>query len=108
MWDGYDGQEVIVLDEFHGKLSVSEFLMYLDKFPVRLQARYSDRVATYTKVIIISNQKWNDLYSEVQKLMPSSWNAMTRRIKTFRTFPLTEAERLGLQTFGTLFTVKDV
>ena len=54
-FDGYTGQDVLVFEEFHSQIPIEDMLNYLDIYPLPLPARYSDRVACYTRVYITSN-----------------------------------------------------
>lgn len=56
-FDGYSGENTLVLDEFDGSLSMSTLLNILDVWPTTLPARYSDRVAAYERVVVVSNEK---------------------------------------------------
>ena len=55
-------------------------LNYLDIYPLMLPARYSDRVACYSKVYITSNVPLEDQYGDVQIVHPATWQAFLRRI----------------------------
>lgn len=54
-FDGYDGQESLVLDEFTGQPPIAELLTWLDVFPVTLNARYRARQAAFVRVVLCSN-----------------------------------------------------
>ena len=54
LFDSYKGQPVLVFEEFHSQISISDMLNFLDIYPVTLPARYYDRVACYTEVYITS------------------------------------------------------
>ena len=75
-WDTYEGQSVIVLDEFYGDLKWGQFLAVLDGHPLLLPARYSDRPALHTRVVVISNKP---LWEQYTKVPAHVWGAMTRR-----------------------------
>ena len=55
-WDEYEGQSVLVLDEFDGQFRWDQLLVFLDRYPVMLPARYNNHVACFTEVWIISNK----------------------------------------------------
>lgn len=61
-FDNYNGQDVIIFEEFRSSLSLSEMLNYLDNYPVELRCRYSNKQALYTKVFVISNIAITDQY----------------------------------------------
>lgn len=78
-FDNYNGQDVILFDEFRSSLPISDMLVYLDGYPVNLPCRYTDKPALYTKVYIISNISLEKQYVEVQKYEPETYNAFLRR-----------------------------
>lgn len=62
-FDTYDGQDVILFEEFRGGLKHGDMLNYLDGYPLLLPCRYFNRQACYTKVFIISNIPPDSQYS---------------------------------------------
>lgn len=57
---GYIGQDVLCLDEFNSNelnssWNIQFFNNLLDCYPLSLPARYTNRQACYTKVVIIAN-----------------------------------------------------
>lgn len=80
LFDGYDTQPVLVFEEFHSQIPISEMLNYLDLYPLRLPARYSDRIAFYTEVYITSNIPLNQQYKDIQLKSWQTWEAFLRRI----------------------------
>lgn len=76
-FDSYDGQDVIIFEEFRSSLKHGDMLSYLDGYPVLLPCRYFNRWACYTKVYIISNISPVDQYNGVDS---ESRNAFFRRI----------------------------
>ena len=79
-FDAYHGQDVLVFEEFNSQISIETMLNYLDIYPLHLPARYSDRVACYTKVYITSNMPLNEQYKAEQQSRPETWKAFLRRI----------------------------
>ena len=55
-------------------------LMYCDIYPVELQARYSNKIACYTTVYIVSNWSLEKQYIESQENDKETWLAFLRRI----------------------------
>ena len=80
IFDAYHGQDVLVFEEFHSQIPIEDMLNYLDIYPLSLPARYSDRVACYTKVYITSNQPLEKQYRTEQWDRPETWRAFLRRI----------------------------
>lgn len=54
-FDGYDGQDSLILDEFAGQPPIGELLTWLDRYPVDLPARYRARPAAYSRVVLCTN-----------------------------------------------------
>ncbi len=79
-FDQYQGEDVIMFDEYRSQIPISEFLTYLDIHPVTLDCRYADRVACFTKIYIISNIPLEKQYMDVQREDPEAWLALKRRI----------------------------
>lgn len=77
-WDQYEGQQEILFDEFDcEKWPIRDMNRYYDKWPCKLDCRYADNFAAWSKVFICANDP------------PSSWwqgegvkprNAFLRRI----------------------------
>ena len=80
-FDGYQGQDVLVMEEFRSDLPINQMLNYLDHYAdITLPARYADKVACYTKVIIISNWEFEKQYYEARQYDPKTYNAFKRRV----------------------------
>lgn len=90
---GYRGQDVIVFEEYRSAFQLSEFLQYLDIYPLELPARYNNKQALYTKVYIISN------WSAEEQYRNSSINdkcALYRRINNYLYF---KRDKIDLYSF---------
>jgi len=77
-WDGYEGQPVILLDEFDGtQLAYTELLKVLDGHPLRVNIKGSSRAANWTNVYICSNVHPDSFYPNIsgERLM-----ALERRL----------------------------
>jgi len=79
-FDGYHGQDVLVFEEFNSQIPIEDMLNYLDIYPLFLPARYSDRVACFTKAYITSNLPLNGQYKDAQRYRSETWQAFLRRI----------------------------
>lgn len=83
-FDAYHGQDVLVFDEFHAQIPLPDMLNILDIYPLQLPARYSDRVACYTNVYIISNLPLDSQYETYQRNDTATWNAFIRCISSVK------------------------
>lgn len=80
-FDRYDGQPVMLLDEFSGQLKLEYMLRLLDRYPLQLKARYRNPWARFEKVWITSNVSADDLYSWAK---PAQRAALFRRIQSIQ------------------------
>jgi len=85
-FDDYHGEPVIVFEEFHSQVPISAMLNFLDIYPLRLPARYRDRVACFDTVYITSNIPLEMQYQEIQRKELETWNAFLRRIHSVTEF----------------------
>lgn len=85
-FDGYKGQDVVIFEEFRSSLRITEMLNLLDGYPCELRCRYSNKIACFTKVYIISNIGLREQYSELQRDQIQTWDAFLRRIHEVRIF----------------------
>ncbi len=85
-FDQYTCQPVIAFEEFRSSLRISDMLNYCDIYPISLPARYSNKVACYETVYILSNTSLESQYQDVQKEEPETWAAFLRRIHEVRIY----------------------
>ncbi len=85
-FDSYAGEEVLLLDEYSSNFKIRDLLNYLDGYPLTLPARYSNRVACYSRVYIISNLCLTKQYPEIQYESPATYAALLRRIQKVRRY----------------------
>lgn len=85
-FDNYQGEYVLLLDEFRSQLKFADLLQYLDGYPLNLPARYGDRVAQFTEVYIVSNIPLSQQYTNIQASETESFRALLRRIKDITYF----------------------
>ena len=81
-FDAYHGQSVLVYEEYRSQIPIAAMLNYLDVYPLKLPARYSDRTACYTTVYITSNIPLNEQYTDIRRYEAETWKAFLRRINT--------------------------
>lgn len=76
-FDAYDGQKVIIFEEFRGGIRHGDMLNYLDGYPVQLPCRYFNRPACFTEVFIVTNIPPEAQYPNIDDM---SRKAFYRRI----------------------------
>lgn len=79
-FDNYNGEDIIVFDEFTGKIDITLMNKLLDRYPMQLPSRYSNKIACYTKVYIVSNLPISELYKNDRE--NGLFYAFLRRIHT--------------------------
>jgi hypothetical protein len=76
-WDGYQGQEHVVMDEFRGAIDISHMLRWLDKYPVIIEVKGSSTVLKAKKIWITSNLNPHEWYPDIDI---QTLQALMRRI----------------------------
>lgn len=79
-FDNYNGQKIILFDEFRSNLKISDMLTYLDGYPVTLPCRYSNKVALFDTVYFATNIPIEKQYENIQLYEPETYKAFLRRI----------------------------
>jgi hypothetical protein len=64
-WDGYNGQEHVVIDEFRGVVSISHILRWFDRYPVMVEVKGSSTALKAKTIWITSNLHPNDWYPDL-------------------------------------------
>lgn len=82
-FDSYNGQDVLIFEEYRSQFRIADMLNYLDGYPIELPCRYFNRQACYTKVFIISNLPLEKQYTNV---IQESRAAFYRRIHQVREY----------------------
>lgn len=76
-WDGYSGQEHVVIDEFRGSIAISHLLRWLDRYPVLVEVKGSSVVFKAKKIWITSNLHPSLWYPDLD---PPTLAALLRRL----------------------------
>lgn len=84
-FDSYTLEPVLVLEEYRSSIKLGDILNYLDIYPVDLPARYSQKVACYDTVYVVSNWTFEQQYSDIQKEpeRKADYEAWVRRFNGF-------------------------
>lgn len=77
-WDGYRGQEHVVIDEFRGGIDISHLLRWLDRYPVVVEIKGSATVLKAKTIWITSNLDPKLWYPELDE---ETRNALLRRME---------------------------
>jgi len=76
-WCGYQGQRVVVLDEFRGSIDISHLLRWLDRYPVRVETKGGSQPLMADTFYITSNLPPAQWYPELD---PATYRALERRL----------------------------
>lgn len=82
-WDGYRGQEVVIIDEFYGWMPLSFMLRLMDKYPMQVPVKGGFAQFTSKTIFITSNKPVSQWYTS-EKIHKAQHDAFYRRIDEFR------------------------
>lgn len=77
-FDGYDGQRVLLIDDFYGWIPMHTLLNYLDGYPLRLPIKGSFTYAKWDLVYFTSNREVSEWWKVEFK--EEEWEAFKRRL----------------------------
>lgn len=77
---GYSGEDTIIIDEFKGQFNIQFMNRLLDSFPIKLRGLCSLLPACFTKVYIISNFPYTELYKDAQEENSAQYKGFSRRL----------------------------
>lgn len=83
-WQGYTGQDVVILNEFRGQISFSEMLDLIDKWPKTVAVKCKSPVPFLAKHVIITSVKTpEEVYKHsLDSVEGANWKQWERRVKT--------------------------
>jgi len=76
-WDGYEGQDTVLIDDYDGYIPFREFLQLNDRYPHQVPVKGSFRQFTSKRIIYTSNINPIDWYPNLKE---ESFKAFQRRI----------------------------
>lgn len=83
-WNGYTGQQHLLLDDYYGWIPWGELLKVLDIYPLRVQTKGGFTHVRYLHVWITSNKPWDHWYHKSRAF--AEQGALQRRIHSVRTY----------------------
>lgn len=88
-WDGYEGQDIVIINDFRGEIPFGELLQLVDKWPYTVPRRYIGPIQFIaTKLIITSSMHPDNVYHNI---------AQTDRIdQLHRRFDIYQCEEDGM------------
>ncbi len=82
LWfDGYDGQQTVVIDEFYGWISIDLFCRLVDRYPLMVETKGGAANFVAKRIIITSNTRPNKWWHFKQPGGPV-WGAVQRRMRS--------------------------
>lgn len=81
-WDGYDGEEILLIDDFYGQIKVARMLHLLRGYQCRLPIKGGFTYAQWQKVYITSNTHPMMWYNAWEKIPNQVKDAFFARIST--------------------------
>lgn len=61
-WDGYEGQPIVMLEDFAGAIRWSVLLSLMEPWPMQLHARYANTWSNIRELYVVSNDRPSELY----------------------------------------------
>ncbi len=78
-WDDYDGEEVVIVEEFHGQMYQDMFCSLINLYPLKVESKGGGMPFMASKVVIVSNMDpmmwWKECTSQTYRRLH---NATTR------------------------------
>lgn len=96
-FDNYNGQKILLLDEYRANFSITYFLKLIDKYPLQLKARYANKQACFDTVYVISNIPLSSQYDYCDL---ETRNALYRRFSEIRKFTSYGKVEISKNYFG--------
>jgi len=85
-WDGYEGQAVIIIEDFYGEIGLDYFKRLIDKYPMRVDKKNGSAEFLGARVYITSNQGWKSWWGPSLLSNRENQAAIERRITDDRPF----------------------
>ncbi len=86
-WDGYVGQDILIIDEYNNQVPITKLLSILDGYQLRLPVKGGFTYAMWTKVIITTNLSCLHIKAKLEHR-----EALDRRISKITVFTKRKAE----------------
>jgi len=82
-WDGYDGNEDVIIDDFACNMPITELLRLADRYPMQVPIKGNFVQFVAKRIFITSNIPFENWYSCARE---EHVEALKRRVTNFRTF----------------------
>lgn len=78
-WDGYDGEETVILDDFYGWIPHDLLLRMADRYPLRVDFKGGSTQFLAKRIVVTSNSNWRNWYDYANK-SGLNFAALERRV----------------------------
>lgn len=85
-WDGYNGEETVILDDFYGTLPYGFLLKLLDRYPLMVPFKGGFHQFTSKRLVFTSNVSWEEWY-DFENNPKFKKDALRRRFTSVTFFP---------------------
>jgi len=96
-WDGYDGNECVVLDEFYGWIAFDLLLRLLDRYPLLVETKGGQTQFMAKTIVITTNKRPDQWYKNAY------FPALERRVEKWHYLP-TYGEHYTSSNFSDAYT----
>lgn len=97
-WDGYRGQDTVVIDEFNGWLTLTECLRILDRYPHSVRTHDGYVPLRAHRFVFTSNLAPDQIWPRLKAEEPDRWAGWLRRLGEYGTVERLEGVALTLPT----------
>lgn len=94
-WDGYDGQQSVIVDDFYGWMQYDEVLRVTDRYPHRVEVKGGFKEFTSKKIIFTSNKSPRDWWKKEENggfFNEDRWKPLKRRLDIWEDFSIINGE----------------
>jgi len=80
-WEGYDGQSVVIMDDFYGKsITIDDFKRWVDKYPCKVNIKNGSSQLLARRIYVTSNAGWKTWWGADLLANSNNQAAIERRI----------------------------
>lgn len=85
-WQDYDGQSVVIIDDFYGTIGLNYFKQLVDKYPMKVNMKNGHAEFLAKRIYVTSNQGWRTWWSTELLQNKENEHAIVRRITVDKHF----------------------
>lgn len=85
-WQDYDGQSVVIIDDFYGTIGLNYFKQLVDKYPMKVNMKNGHAEFLAKRIYVTSNQGWRTWWATELLQNKENEHAIVRRITVDKHF----------------------